>query len=306
MDIEATAPLIVINASISPDTLIQVTVSRSMHILDNSPIIKLTNATVEVYEDDVLMGTLPHWKNGIFKGNLYAQIGKTYTIKVTNEGLPDAEAHCTVPAAPEIVDIDTATTYDEYNNAEMRFSLSFRDKAGEKNYYHVFAMQRYSYMEYDPYSFTVDTLYQTADTVIVDTTWGIETPVERFEPLWLQSEDIVVSQQLGNNYGVILSDELIEGQDCTLRFSSYMYFPGEDSVTMYFYLKEITEDLYRYYYSYEEHLYAKDDPFSEPVTVFSNVNNGLGIVGAFAQDVDSIKLSPNDYRPNWWGGEVYY
>jgi hypothetical protein len=75
---------------------------------------------------------------------------------------------------------------------------------------------------------------------------------------------------------------------------------------MYFYLKEITEDLYRYYYSYEEHLYAKDDPFSEPVTVFSNVNNGLGIVGAFAQDVDSIKLSPNDYRPNWWGGEVYY
>lgn len=308
MDIEATAPMIVVNSSINPDSTIKVSVSRSMHILDNHPIIRLSNANVEVYEGDNLLGTLQHWKEGVFTGNFYPQVGKLYTIKVSNDDLPDAEASCRVPYAPITLGIDTLTTYDEYNYPTMRYTFRFKDKENERNYYHLFAMRRYNYLEYNPDYFRIDTLYQTQDTVIVDTTWGVEIPVERFEPMWINSEDIIISQNMGYENGLIFSDELIDGQTYSLRLNSDAYFPGEDTITVYFYFKEITEELYKYYFSYEEHLYAKDDPFSEPVMVYTNVEGGIGIVGAFSQKVDSLKIYAPDYwgGGGWWGPVIYY
>jgi len=307
MDIEATAPMIVVNAAINPDSVITVSVTRSMHILDNSPVIRLTNANLEVYEEDNLLGSLQHWREGVFKGSFYPQTGKKYTIKVSSQDLPDAEASCVVPYPPISLGIDTLSIYDEYNNRTMQYTYRFKDKANERNYYHLFAMRRYKYYEYDPDSFSIDTIYQNQDTVIVDTTWGNEIPKMRFEPLWINSDDIIVSQNLWSDNGVIFTDELFDGQNYNLRLNSDSYFPGEDTITVYFYFKEITEELYKYYNSHEEHIYAKDDPFSEPVIVYSNVEGGVGIVGAFSQKVDSLRF----YAPDYWGGSswgepIYY
>jgi hypothetical protein len=56
------------------------------------------------------------------------------------------------------------------------------------------------------------------------------------------------------------------------------------------YLKSLEEDYYQYEKS--KHLYYEngdgDDPFTEPVLIYSNVENGLGVFGGFSSDTTSF------------------
>lgn len=45
-------------------------------------------------------------------------------------------------------------------------------------------------------------------------------------------------------------------------------------------VENISKELYLYYSSREQHGLAIDNPFAEPVPVFSNVDGGLGIFGS--------------------------
>ncbi len=301
IDLGATEPRLVINSVITPDSVVSITLSRSMHILDNHNIMRITNATVKLYENDVEVAQLVHSANGKYAANFHPVLGRTYTIKVSAEGFDDVSASCTLDPPVAIVDIDTSVIKDEYQQSMLALDVKFTDPGNRQNYYMLQAYLKYSYEMYDPYGFTVDTLYQNEDTVIVDTTWGIYTMQEMMEPMYLTSNDVIVESISSFGNGLVFRDELISGTTYTMKSSAYVYaYSAIGDMYAIVYMRSISKDYYMYMKTLSAHYSANGDPFAEPVFVYSNVENGMGIFAGYTQTVDSIKLDPSQFNGGWY------
>ncbi len=94
------------------------------------------------------------------------------------------------------------------------------------------------------------------------------------------SSRISLSDFYSNLY---LSDEGKNGTTMTATIEAYQYnpeFQGNGYVGYELLVTKVDEQYYKYFKSLQN--YGGDDPFSEPSLIYSNVNNGLGIVASFA------------------------
>jgi len=272
-----------------------------MHILDNHNIVRITNATVKLFDNGIELAQLQHQGNGIYTSPLYPVAGRTYTVIASAPDFEEVTAVCPIPIATGIVQIDTAILKDEYDYPFLNLQVHFNDPESVENYYMLQAYQKYAYEEYDPYGFVVDTLYQNEDTVIVDTTWGIYTTRLAYEPLYLNSSDLIAEEVSTGTNAIVFSDALIDGKPYSFKAYAYVYvYTTDDEITMYLYLKSISKDLYLYYKTLAAHYNASGDPFAEPVFVYSNVENGMGVLGGYSYAIDSIKLNPEDFQGGWY------
>jgi hypothetical protein len=83
-----------------------------------------------------------------------------------------------------------------------------------------------------------------------------------------------------NSYsGYLFTDSYFNGSVYDLHFEYYKNCVDSVSVQ----LNSMSEDFYLYYLSLGEFWMAQGDPFSKPVTVYSNTSNHIGIWGAFAR-----------------------
>jgi len=82
--------------------------------------------------------------------------------------------------------------------------------------------------------------------------------------------------------GVLFTDEDFDGQKATLTFYSLLSFNnaahqgkvvGE--------LRTVSKDYYLYHTSLSRQIANKDRPFVEPISVYSNIENGLGIFSGY-------------------------
>ncbi len=94
------------------------------------------------------------------------------------------------------------------------------------------------------------------------------------------SSRISLSDFYSNLY---LSDEGKNGSSMTAIIEAYQYnpeFTNNGYVGYELLITKTDEAYYKYFKSLQN--YGGDDPFSEPSLIYSNVNNGLGIVASFA------------------------
>ena len=94
-----------------------------------------------------------------------------------------------------------------------------------------------------------------------------------------------------DNIGLLFSDEAIDGQSIQLKLLAQIdeletgMFPkivGE--------LRTVSENYYKHYTSLALQKESKDRPFAEPVSVFSNIENGLGIFAGYSTYRDSVTV----------------
>ncbi len=78
-----------------------------------------------------------------------------------------------------------------------------------------------------------------------------------------------------------LSDQAKDGQELFSGFGSvYSYGMDEPlSLTAFATISTLNEDLYKYMTSYDAYWFSEDNPFAEPVIMYSNIQNGVGIFG---------------------------
>ncbi|MDG1741003.1 MAG: DUF4249 family protein [Crocinitomicaceae bacterium] len=72
-----------------------------------------------------------------------------------------------------------------------------------------------------------------------------------------------------------------ESKSLTLKFTVNQAFSEE----YHFELYTCSADFFKYLVSIEKMSDTKDNPFSEPVLIHSNINNGLGIFGGLSKSV---------------------
>jgi hypothetical protein len=140
-----------------------------------------------------------------------------------------------------------------------------------------------------------DTLYVSEDTVIVNTSYGAYELEEFEDKIWFNSDDVIIEDQWQS---AIFSDELIDGETYSLRFSIDKWSLYGDSITVFFDLISIDRNAYLYYLSFARHMWNQGDPFAEPVVVYTNIENGIGVFGSSSVFTKSFKMP--QYNGGWY------
>jgi hypothetical protein len=187
-------------------------------------------------------------------GNLFAQADGLYEFEAYHRGLDSVSGHATVPMKPVVLSVDSINSgvipRGGWSYAYREFTLVMSD-SGQAGYYRIEAYQR---------------LRGTA----------IIPPY----PLEVGSDDILVSAGGGEQFktSLLFSNESFFNTDRSIDVSVYGVDPNS-GMEIVFKLTKL--DLSSYLYDVTLENYQNNSgPFTQPVTVYSNVENGLGVVCA--------------------------
>lgn len=208
VDLPEHTPVLVANSFFTPEEDWQVQLYRSRGILDNDPYELISDAAVEIVEDDAVIATLTEVYPGFYQMDegTRPQAGHKYTLHASAPALEAIEATDSIPTAVEIQDIDL-----NYGATIENITVHFSDPPDVKNYYQISILQ-----EMEGYTFPI---YFETDDLIFETQGGIDAEEAFFD------------------------DALIAGQDYGLKLRVY---PAEPVDKIYVLLLSLSESYYNY------------------------------------------------------------
>lgn len=245
---------IVLNSMIQPDSLIYIRVTRSKPVRASSGSLQfpeLSNAVVTISEDGNALPA-PRWQvingRGYYVSVGVAQQGKRYHITAASAEMEGVVASDSTPARPSVRDGRAQASINR-----IRFILS--DPVNEKNYY------RLRFFKAEDVGGVL--VKNTADTVRC-----------RLDPS-LSSNFI---DMIGDTYSndIITSDALVNGKDI-----NFILQTEKDIVSGYIIVEvsNLSEGAYRYMQATVDQRNDRDNDYNpDPVNIYSNVQNGYGIV----------------------------
>ncbi len=234
-------------------------VSTTVGLLENTDPEPLQGATVELYENGQLLFSTDGNANMPITEPL--ENGQNYLLQVTH---PDFETMQATQTMPQHVPVKKAVYkekggIDEFGDEVDVLQISIDDPAGEANYYEFALMVRQNPIDFPD---QVDFVYPAENN-----SQGIST---------LYSDLLVAS------------DQFFDGQSYTLSPKFYGYYQPEQA-TFELLWRNITRERYLYLKSVTDHTYANDDPFAEPVGLFTNFDRGLGIFALYNEETYPVE-----------------
>jgi len=277
MDIADSEKHLVVNCLLSTDSVLNMYVGRSLGLLEddyNSNSL-VNNATIQLFEDGVFVeelqfcGTPEYELVNSYKSTITPKIGSTYSIEVSAPGYPTVSANCVIPERVEIGSLSTYFTINEWGEEILQMSIGLNDNAATENYYQIGLSSINTYEYYDYELDSLITYSQKEDL------WAY--PVDP----WL--DNIANTSENGLSF----SDATFNGTNIVLNLSTYIYSYNTNETKILIDLYSISKEYYNYLKS--KSLYEESDPaFSEPVQIFSNIENGLGIFAGASISSDSV------------------
>ena len=253
------APQLVVNAIVENDSTFRVHLERSYFFLsDEEPddkyiesgaVVKVTNLNT----GEVFTMTQSSYDN-VYNFPFLTGPSTKYKIEVSHPSYPAVDAEMTTAPKVDLLAVDTSSYTTGDGELRKKALLSWNDPSGE-NYYmlHLF----YS----DPVgNYTYQMSYICQDEVTSSS--GVD-PLSDEEPSYME---------------LVFGDELFAGEQKKLEIEFATYkgvTPAEDPVYTYR-LITLNKETYQYYLSVHKHM-NNDGPFTEPVKVYNNINNGFGI-----------------------------
>jgi hypothetical protein len=278
---------IVLNGLINSDSLICVSVSKSIYVSDSDMVGKdLDNAKVYLYQDGLLIDSLKHdfkvnyWNIfGNYSSKKVKPVpGKEYRIVAKVPGLPDVSATAILPNPVKIEKVDTTAIrfvtyrviidgkeYISYEDA-LKCNIQFSDPLDETNYYLFEVFYKISYQ------IPIYSRYFTCKDPVV-------------EEYMYDGEINSGQEQL---IGVVFSDKVINGKTYSLTLPISVSTTNGPREVIYFRLYSISENYYKYIRTLNLYNAKHGKPLSEPVQVFSNITGGYGIFAGAAVSCDSL------------------
>jgi hypothetical protein len=176
-----------------------------------------------------------------------------FTVRDLSGDYPTASAQVRFPSKSTIKNIEYK--YEggirEDGDEASSFKITFDDPVDEKNFYEIGIIR-----DYDP---NRPSSYDFASSI-----------------------DIAASKGFINDF-VLLTDESFNGEEKTIELKTFRN--SVDNIPFHIGWRNVTED----YFKYSKTLRAQgdfgDNPFSSIVQVFTNVENGLGIVSLYQEQI---------------------
>lgn len=260
------------------DTLL-IPVSRNFGILENNPdsLYSVLDAKVEWIEDGQAPLVLP--LNAAYTPATYfwslsqplkAKTG--YTIRVSHPDYPTLSARQVMPG---LVLLDSAMydpegPIDLEGRRQQQVRFSFKDPADEVNYYEfnlrTTYLNRFSRgFDQATKKFLYDTVYRKGDIYLNGATEPTAKPGPR---------TILVSDQAFNGRAVTIG----------INFGAWQTVDDIEAI-----MRNISYENYLYKVSRRKFDDASSDPFVDPVILYSNVQNGIGVFGLQTEQRKVVK-----------------
>ena len=320
-DDQELAHLVVVNSMIGTDRTFSLALTQSTSILTDGQNYRYMEGTMDLYEDGTLLRQFPSQSGGFSAPDIQPKAGKNYRIVVTADG-KQVEAETTIPLQTEVISMDTMSTKTEYNSKIINFKLKIKDPEGENYYRLVIVHEMLTMYPKEMGNDTIRYLQNTSyDRVVTD------DPV--FKSVYNNFGDEIIDYGPENDY-YIFPDSYFQGKEYTLQFQSYQYMNPANPNTgggygnpnnpdpatgpqrifdrMTIHIQHLSKDIYTYMKYLKLYDNYHDNPFSEPVAVYSNINNGAGIFAGFNDEakfiyedtyipysMDTIKIEYNQY-----------
>lgn len=251
-------PRLVVVSGFQPDETWLVDVSLSRSSFNDTVSHALEDVVVTIrsgdgsYNEELLHNQYTFLYHSLAK----PMTGISYEIEVSADGYPSVYAENKIPGAATLISLDTLEGFHD-GNFSNDFELTFSDPGGEDGFYIV---QLYSNETYNWKD-------QIGNLIFIDSD---DPNVEKI------SDDGHGSEML------FIKDQNFDGQDYTLRFYTPYYYPYED-IDAGFTVKvfSCSEEFYRFQKTTLQYQDSEGDPFAQPVQIFSNIENGIGVFGGF-------------------------
>jgi hypothetical protein len=282
LDIPKYEPVLVLNSVLRSDSMFSAQLTHSVGSFEINQINDVTDATISVFQNEEFLGDMSvafvgvsndyyNYETGeylegdsLFKYvlNEVPVIEDTYTFKVSHEEYDDVQASTSLSKSIDFVSHEVTNLDDEYSEM-YKLNFTFNDMPGE-DYYRIRVLNK----KLDVYDF------------------------EDVKPLSFETSDpSIIASSISDNgdpdeVGVFLDDalfddHLFDGEEKTISLD---FYDSDDETYSSFYLElsSISKDYFDYLHSYQRqsNYYGGELFAGEPVQVFTNVQNGLGIVGA--------------------------
>lgn len=220
-------------------------------------------------------------ENGIYQSSLTLRPDDTLTLRIIVPDQGELTAGCRMPALPNISDLtitseincDSYPSYDNrrdtiysIHNDDLNFQFVLHDPANVDNYYSLRA-----------YYFDENNVRRNFILTVNDNLIFEQNPTADYFELNSQAEF---------NYGeqIIFSSDNINGLDHTIKgyinnISNYIFHKGDK---LYLEVSSLSRDMYLYHVTRRNQNQNGDvlSIINEPVQIHSNVNGGIGILGA--------------------------
>jgi hypothetical protein len=254
----------VVNCLLNPDEPVKLFTFKTSPVLDDTTFFA-DDLDVEIYKNENLAWSGSGTGHGEYPIPVYAEAGAKFKIIMKDKNGLTISAEDSIP---HHVFIDNATylfpVYGEGGSKFGKVSLSFQDNPNAKNFYEIVILNKDSSINQ---TFNITSFVITLD-----------------------------NENDPNSPGTILfTDELFNGQQLDLNIFVNSYN------TPIIVLKNVSRNNYEYRKSLEAHFFNQNvdreniyELFKgDPVELYTNVTNGLGIFAGFTQDIKKCTLIKN-------------
>ncbi len=271
-------PKIVVNGVVNVDDgFVSIHLSESRDMLFEGEFPSIKDATVKFYENGTLIGELDE-DEGYYTMDHNVVSGKIYKIEVEHDDFDNVEATTTAPYPANTQNVQLKRLDD----LRVNIDIQLQDNLGKEGYYglevtrsdtlkdttglNIYTSPDYPY---DPYIFIMD--YYCSNEDFVD----------------YPEYDAFAGQNCSQRF--FFTNETFLSSSRTFSAYSTVYFQPYETEKLNtiidIQLNSYSEDYYRYLIS-KELFYYTSGPFSEPVRIYTNVENGLGVFGGVYRGFD--------------------
>jgi hypothetical protein len=260
---------IAVNCLMVPDSGITVTIYKSLSILDNAPNKALEKAKLEIFKDGNLMSTLAgaNLSTNYYFPDLKPEPGHSYKLVASMNGYETVSAIADIPVAAEIKKLSTSvydTSSFSWNGSERyyyskgKLLLEVKDKEGTSNYYKL-SMYKLEYY------YSINELGDTIET------FTYKNPLQ-----YINNEATHPLIEFSEEFSYYFSDQFVDGKNFSIELPiNYTgNTPGTNIIVEF---STLSRDYYLFRQSLKKFNESQNNPFSEPIKVYSNIENGYGI-----------------------------
>ena len=276
IEIPTDKPKLVAFSLLNPDSTIKIVLNKSRFILDESQFQPVDNGIVKIVSSGNETIELENNGSGIYISNLKPSVGKFYALEVEAPGFESVNSSTSLPEPVEInqVELEQRVVVREQNEYYPLY-VEFKDPP-EENYYQV-------------------VLYSIFLQEIPVWDYPDSFRVEEFKSLvYIEAADPIFDDEFDYDETLLIEDATFNGRDYRLQLLVPRYtFEYWDSNVAYIDFQVELYHLSKDYFLFEKtsrlQNYNEDNPFAEPVPVFGNIENGMGLFSSFNIDVESFR-----------------
>lgn len=273
---------LVVNSLFTTDSTWSVLVTGHRYVLDDHEIPFIKGATVTLMAGTEELASVSNGDSGYYHLPVTPEVSVDYTLKVTHPKYPDAEANVRLNPPVKLSSFEIEVPDDISFEGNFKGSITLADPPNERNYYQLILTSIGEYpsvIDEDG-----DTLWQSFTNTVF-----IQLGTEQTDFKIDLNADIFSFMP-----GAVFTDEFINGKNVTIPFeflNSGSFLPEGSKWKINAEFQSLSEEYYKYAYSYGVQQNASGNPFAQPAQVYTNIEGGLGVVAGYARSkVETIIL----------------